>query len=42
MQGVYLYGPRDLLHFPYGMGVAFSDFPLADWARVHAFVQQRT
>jgi CheY-like chemotaxis protein len=36
------YGPRDLFHFPYGMGVAFADFPLADWARVHEFVQQRT
>jgi DNA-binding response OmpR family regulator len=33
------FGPRDLASYPYGMGLAFADFPSEEWARVHEYVQ---
>lgn len=35
------FGPRRMANFPYGMGIAFADFPAADWAHVHEFVEDR-
>lgn len=35
------FGPRDIFSFPYGMGLAFAEFPIAEWTRVHEYVQHR-
>lgn len=35
------YQPRDLFSFPYGMGIAFAEFPIDEWTRVHEYVQHR-
>lgn len=35
------FGPRSVLTYPYGMGVTFSDFPVAQWTRLREFIQQQ-
>lgn len=33
------FGPRTVFSYPYGMGISFSEFPIADWQNVHEYVQ---
>lgn len=35
------FGPRSVLTYPYGMGVTFSDFPVAQWTRLRDHIQQQ-
>ncbi|HEY3449876.1 MAG TPA: response regulator [Myxococcales bacterium] len=35
------FSPRSVLTYPYGMGVTFSDFPVAQWTRVRDFIQKQ-
>ncbi|MGC4113451.1 MAG: response regulator [Myxococcales bacterium] len=35
------YGPRSVLTYPYGMGVTFSDFPVAQWTHLREFIQKQ-
>lgn len=35
------YGPRTVLSYPYGMGVTFSDFPVAEWNVLREFIEQQ-
>jgi len=35
------FGPRTVFSYPYGMGVTFSDFPVAEWTKVREFIQSQ-
>ncbi|MBI5545773.1 MAG: response regulator [Deltaproteobacteria bacterium] len=35
------FGPRTVFSYPYGMGVTFSDFPVAEWTKLREFIQAR-
>lgn len=35
------FGPRSVFSYPYGMGIAFSEFPVAEWTQLRSFIQSK-
>ena len=35
------FGPRTVFSYPYGMGITFSEFPVAEWTKLREFIQSQ-